>query len=137
MKPKNSSTTPSFSPDELQAALLDVQDALERAQIKFIVLREAAYSLYFYEDLKGKDITVGVPFRQWMPECVTILKAWRPQLEPDLHGFMYQVGRVPVHIRVIEKNFRFLNDPDSRTYLDCSLYIPNPFGNYWKSRSFV
>jgi hypothetical protein len=126
-----------LSPEELQAALLDVQDALERAQIKFIVLREAAYSLFFYEDLKGKDITVGVPYKQWMPECVSVLKAWRPQLEEDLHGYMYKVGNVPVHIRVIEKRFRFLEDPDSRNYYDCSLYIPNPFQSYWRSRSFV
>ena len=138
MKQKKSSTNSmSFSPSELQAALLDVQDALERAQIKFIVLREAAYSLFFYEDLKGESITVGVPYRQWMPECVSILKAWRPQVQDDDHGMHYMVGNVPVNIRVIHKNFKFLNDPDSRTYYDCFLYIPNPFNNYWRSRSFV
>jgi hypothetical protein len=132
---KTNGTT--FSPDELQTALLDVQDALERAQIQFIVLREAAYSLFFYEDLQGKDITVGVPYRQWMPECVTILKAWRPEIKEDKHGFHYFVNKVPVNIRIIHKNFGFLKDPDQRTYYDCALLIPNPFNNYWRSRSFV
>lgn len=126
-----------LSPEELQAALLDVQDALERAQIKFILLGDVAYSIYSYEELKGDKVVVGVLRNQWMPECVTILRAWRPQVEEDKHGVHYKVGNVPIQIRVIRKNFFFLKDPDLRAYYDCSLFLPNPFARYWHSRSFV
>lgn len=131
----NGTTLP--SPEKLQAAILNVQDALERAQIPFIVLRDIARSMFFDEELKGDSVTVCAYDRYFTDSCLSLLRMVRPQLTETKHGFKYTLDGVPIEIRVIRKHFRFLDNPDQRIFFTETFQIPNPFDNYWKSKTFV
>jgi hypothetical protein len=126
-----------LDPAQLQAALFDVQDALERSCIPFLVLREVARSLFFDESLSGDNIVVCAYDKYFTDSCLSILKMVRPQLTETKHGFEYTVGEVPVEIRIIRKHFKFLDNPDIRIFYTQEFMIPNPFNSYWKTKTFV
>lgn len=128
------------NPEKADEALAYVQDLMQRSQIPFIVLREAALQLFLYQEIiKSYDITIAVRPQYMVDSCISILESILPtNYEKTAKGynFVYE-EEMPCHIRIINKPFKFLLDPDRRTFGYGYVYIPNPFERYWKDRSFV
>lgn len=121
-----------FSHNPLYQAMLHAGEQLDRCQINFIVLGEAAHAVYFDHPLKGFKVVFGVMQRHAVPNLVSVLKVLEPTLEMMTDGWKFTYERVPVYCKIITKNYRTLTDPDIRFYGFDSWRIPNPFLEYWK-----
>lgn len=126
-----------FTNEQLRLALYDVQDILERALCPFVLLDETAKSLMESEVLKGDGIYIGVEKRYITPEVVSTLKMYLKDTELTDKGFDYKWNDVPVHVKFIYNKYQFFTNLDFRFYMANQYYLPNPWKEYWKSRSLI
>jgi hypothetical protein len=134
---------PDIDSVQLYDALAYVQECMERAQIPFIVLRELALNLFLYQEdmLKANEVVIGTYQRNMVDTCVSTLESILQNdhcnyIKTD-RGYEFIYKDVPCEIRIIKKHFSVLDDPDKRMFGWSWVYIPNPFQQYWKGRSFV
>jgi len=127
------------NPLRADEALAFVQDLMQRSQIPFIVLREAAMQLYLdQQPIVAEDITVCVLPQHAVDSCISTLESLLPPFVKDKCGYTFAYeNEIACHIRLLKKKFQFLNDPEQRTFGWGWVFIPNPFNRYWKGRSFV
>lgn len=121
-----------FDHFKLEAALLYAQDILERSQIPFVVLGDAAYQMRNNMPLQGHKIVLGVMERHAVKECTSLLTIIDPTIETLTDGYRLLYQGVPVFIKVLTKDYPTLLDPDIVFYSIETFRIPNPFELYWK-----
>jgi hypothetical protein len=138
-----------FDAPTLYDALAFTQECLERAQIPFIVLGELALQLYLYQtderfnefedkSLVARKVMVGT-FQRYLTEksYVSGLESSLDKFEKTPKGYFFTHNNVPCEIRIIKKKFKCLEDPDTRFFGWGTVNIPNPFSEYWHTRTFI
>ena len=126
------------TPDEVDAALKDVQDVLGRALCPFVILKETAEAMradtYF---LNCQKITLGIQEKHLTKEVESTLRTLVPNWKRDKDGFRYEYKGVPVEIDVIKKDWKYFKNQDFLFYRAEEYKIPNPFGEYWEARNTI
>ena len=132
----------SFREDELRNALYDIDDILGRGLCNYVLLMETAKSLVEGEgqNLKGDGIYIGVLKKNITESNMNTFKFYLsesrdPMITDD--GFDYTWGGVPVHVKIIKRNYKYFDYPDTRFYMAGEYKIPNPFSEYWKARYLI
>lgn len=126
----------SFKPDELNRALLDIDDMMGRAMANYLVLGETAKNIKEEKQIQGDKIEVGLEERYLTREVKSLFNTYQG-VEMTDKGFSYLFGEVPIEVKFITRRYKFFKNPDSKFYLAGEYRIPNPFENYWKSRFLV
>ena len=132
---------PELSPDQLDQALATAEDLLGRAQIPFLVLGKTLEGV-LKEKLEGDKIELGVRKRYLTEDTLGILKivtdsffGQKVTIEDNLISFEH--GGVPVEIRIINRNYKCLENPDKVFYKVTEYFIPNPVGDYLKIKALI
>lgn len=131
-------TSHRFTHEQLHNALMDVEDALDRSLMPFILLEGIAK--HIFEEKKNfelNEITLGIKEKHFTESGRSLFRMVRPQAEFSYENIYYEVGGVPVVIWIIHKNYKFFQNPDTRIYCLSQFSIPNPFMSYWKSRFLI
>lgn len=138
--PSNSTLNQStkYTHDELHEALLKAEDILDRALCPFILIDETAKQLLTESPtLDLPEISIAVMKKHWTPEVKSIVMMYQKDIELNKVNAMFKVGVVPVVIWVIERDYSFFQNPDTRWYYQTQFRIPNPFRQYWKDRDLI
>lgn len=126
---------------EIKRALLDLTDVLEMASLPYVLLGETARAMMdgkdgiAENDLNVDIIEVGVFQRNMTPEVLSLFKTWK--FEKNEKGYTYKMGNVPIQLVVVQRRYKFFDNPDQRFYGPDTFKLPNPFENYWKARFII
>ena len=139
-KIKKSTSGRNFNNIELMAALYDIDDILGRGLCEYVLLHETAKSLTEGYELKGDGIYVGILKKNITSSNMNTFKFYLAEsknvsMRDD--GFDYQWGDVPVHVKIIKRNYKYFDYPDTKFYSASEYKIPNPFSEYWKARFLI
>lgn len=121
-----------FTEELLTAALLHAHYVLESSSMPYVVLGDIAYQMKNNEPLHGHKIVLGVLKRYCMPELTSLLKVMDTQIETMMDGWRIVHEEVPVVIKIMEKDYPTLINPDIVFHSVETFFIPNPFEVYWK-----
>lgn len=121
-----------FTHDQLFQAMLHAQEQMQRCQILFVVLGDAAHAIYYNHPMTNHRIVFGVLQQHAVPNLVSVLKVVEPDLEMLTDGWRFTYERVPVYVKIITKNYHTLTNPDTKFYYYDVWKIPNPFNEYWE-----
>lgn len=127
---------------DLGVALRRVYDDMEKAIIDGILLGDLVQEI----KLRKKDgfdgqyaevdkIEWGIQKRYVTAEVKSLFKVWG--YRETENGYEYEVQGVPVKLKVIERNYKFFEHPDTVFYGVDEFKIPNPFEKYWKARFII
>lgn len=128
----------SFTNEEMQQALFYIQDILERAMIPFMLFGIVAKKIEASPDadIKGEKVEIGILKRHLTGYGKSTLRAFI--VWDDVDGKMVlDYKGVPIEITIVNDDYLFLRNPDTRWYKVTEFKIPNPFEDYWKNRKDV
>lgn len=130
------SVVPSTS--ELNTALNDVVDLMERALLPFIVLGQTAMDMVNKKELSGKAVEIGVMKKYITKEAKSTLMTFMGhRLIKQKYGYSYKADDVLVRIRIVKRDYAFFKHPDSVFYMSGEYKIPNPFNKYIKVKGLI
>jgi len=129
----------SLTHTDLHDALFYIQDTLERCSIPFIVIGDLARQM-LKEDtptLVGDKVEVVILRRYITESTGSFLKTFLrltgdigDKIETEHHD-------TPIVIHVIDKDYTFFRNPDTRFYYITEFRFPNPFEDYWKEKDNI
>ena len=133
------SKAPRYSLEQLNAALLDTFDLMQRCVLDttFVVIGEAAKCLYENRGLDCNGLDFAIERRYVTPEVTTTLKDWVKGLEMNESGFNYIFEGVPIRFKYIEGKYDYFKYADIKIYGPEIYKIPNPFNAYYKERDLI
>ena len=136
---KEKAITKVFSVDELNKALFDFEDLMERCLTPFMILDETANCLNDRGRLlDGDRVSVGVEVRYLTPEVLSTIETYKGvKLDKEQKSWMYMVDEVPVVVKLIHRKYKFFENPDRKFYFGGDYLCPNPFDRYYKSRFII
>lgn len=124
--------------DQLHEALLYTQDMLERCMIPFVALDDLAHSFMYNEpSFKMEELSFGVMRRHWTESGRAMFRTLVKGADLTNVNVSFYYKSVPVVIWIIERDYAFFKNPDSKYYCATEFCIPNPFRDYWKSRDLI
>jgi hypothetical protein len=130
-----------FDTHELMDALLKLQENMERAATPFIVLGDIAISMQGYSDLplESEGIKVALKRKDMHEPYMSILKDVLPKTAnwSDKKITYEHTNGVPITIKIIDKNYGCLRNPDKNFYMAYDFNLPNPMEEYVKIRGFI
>ena len=119
---------------DFSRALLELENLMDGASIKFILLGEVAKRLKEEQKLDGLEkIEVGVPKLQLSEYARSALKTL---IKKDDWQHL-EFNGIPIEIKVIERKYKFFKFPDRAVHWGGWFNVPNPMDVYWKSRFLV
>lgn len=126
--------------EEINDAFFFVEDTLERALMPWVTLNETARAIINHDpQLMAKGIEIGVRKNDMTKygemALNMVLGSYKPEGMPRLWKFDYK--GIPITIRVIYRNWPFLERYDKKIYYFEHIAIPNPFQDYWKQKDLV
>jgi len=132
---------------ELDKALDYAWDIFNRAGVPICLLNEAARQLKDGEKLHQLEfIDIAVLDKHVRESGQKMLKTviegpWRVpnmnyKISKDLIEFFSEDG-VPIKAKIIKKNTKYFENPDTVFYLAGEYRIPNSFKAYWKARKRI
>ena len=128
---------PSFSTEQLDKALLDTFDLMERCKLEnnYLVLGDTAKCLFEGKELEGNKIEVGIEKRYLTRETLTTLRMYADKDLTDA-GLNYKFEEVPINMKFVESN-DFFRYHDVRFHGPEQYNIPNPFLEYYKVKEEI
>lgn len=134
--------------EELDKALLYIDDLLDRALCPFMVGGQIARCVMEQEPsldgrkLRGRKIEILIRKRHLTKEVLSFLmvepyKATNRDFRETETGYRMEYDNVPIEIRIIKGDYPFFRNPDNSFYMIMNLGLPNPFKEYWKLRGVV
>ena len=127
-----------FNSEDLQKALLSVEDLMDQLLTPYFLLGKTAECVKYDRLLEGDGIDVGIRDKSLTQYVYDILRdQFKFQPEDVQKGFEYKVGEVPVRIKVYTRNYHFFKYPDHVVYQFGTYALPNPFEIYWKARGLI
>lgn len=135
-----------FPHEQIRDALFHVQDALDRAQIQFVLLDEVAKQMVDQEDplLEASEVSIGIRSQDFSESGSSTLRSIIPNAgwESILHGeelanLSYSHGSVPVVLWIIHNDLDVFKHPDLKFYYQTEFRLPNPFATYWRQRDLI
>ena len=121
-----------YTHNECHDALMHIQDLLERSQIQFILLGETAKQIDTMDiaTLELPYIHLGVLKKDWTQSGSQTFKSLAPSINIEDNIIDYEYNGVPIGIQIIDKDYPFFKNPDTRIYYLTEYKIPNPMSLY-------
>jgi hypothetical protein len=139
-----------FQPTQLESALFNATDILQRCMLPFILLKDTAYDVHVGPEVMGisDGVYVGVQKAEMTPEAWSTLRTFAKNstlkflsmmddYKETERGFEWKCNGVPIYVQIIKKNYTFFKRPDLKLFRLEEYRIPNPFDNYWKARFII
>ena len=135
-----------FSQTELDSSFNHFTDIMERCLCPFVLLGETARSIIENEKLQGDGIYTGVRVAEFTSTTYSMLKTLASNIdlhlgienfEKDNTGFSWNFQGVPIKVKLIQREYNFINNADFVWYYSENYRVPNPFSTYWKERSLI
>ena len=128
-----------FNHEQLNKALMDVEDLMARAFVDFFPLYKTAECVKFNRKLEGDAVYVGVSIKHMRTRFAneTVSSYVGKTASEVQDDFEYMVGEVPIKVKVIKRSYGFYKYPDRTIYEYGDYLLPNPFEKYWKARFLV
>lgn len=130
--------------------MLDVENIMYRAMMPFIVAGEVGSQLKSANELRleAPKVEILIRRRNLNDSYFGIMKQFLPSNarykykddladKDHLRRIEYEYKGVPVEIRIIHKDYAFLDNPESVFYRTTEFLVPNPFERYWKVRGVL
>lgn len=137
-----------FSPVELEEALYNATDILDRCMLPYVLLRETARDVNAGPEVlhEADGVYIGIEERYMTPEVWSNIGTFSRNV--DLHygmtdyvrtnnGFGWKHNGVPIIVQIIERDYKMIHNPDIKLFRLESYRIPNPFDKYWKARWII
>lgn len=137
MMKANGTSGHKFSAGELESALRDFENLMERVLCDYVVLGDVAKAIRDGTDLYGDKVEVGMFKLEVTKFVLSTLKTLLPDIEIGAKGFSYKFHEVPVEVKIIGRKYKFFEHPDFRFYKTGNYKFANPFENYWKARYLI
>lgn len=140
-----------LSPLLIDDALMNLQDYLERASLTYVVLGDVAKELHTKRDayIETDKIDVSVMRRYYTEsgskmfdqiimnsDYIDKIEYLKADDKVRRISYLYK-NEVPVIVRILDKDWSFLQTPDRVFYKLSEFPLPNPFEKYWVSRGLV
>ncbi len=122
---------------QLRDALMYIQDRLDRASIPFLLLKDTAYDVKNFDELRGGEVTIGVRKYNLTDMTYPTLKMLIPEASFEDTCIRLEHHNAPIFIKLIKNNYKFFQNPDTVFFFIEQFHIPNPFNNYWSSRHII
>ena len=122
-----------FPGDQLERALMDVEDLMARIQTPFFVLGELAKQMVKNEKLAVDKIEIGIRKNELTPDRLSTLRTLEPNIEVTDKGFSYIWDSVPIHIKFLDPDDELYKRADHVWYNSWEYQIPNPWKEYEKT----
>lgn len=113
---------------------------MERLTCPFYPLKNTAKEVYNETELTEK-INVGVLVSEWTEQRQSmfdvLVENMRIGLEENGNNKVLTFDGVPVHMKIIERKYKFFEKPDVRFFGVNEFLIPNPLDGYLKSQHLI
>ena len=122
-----------------EPALYFVEDIMERCMTPFVLLGQTAYNIKnnLDQDL-NVPIEIGIKRQHLTEYSRNTMKMFLP---PDTKwgkkAITFEHLGVLVTMKIIDKKWSFLSNPNHVYYKITQFKVPNPFDKYWKARGLV
>lgn len=134
----NGAASEQFTPMQLEAALLSLDDLMERCSIpdRYFLLGETAKAVRDNLHLTGSCIEAGVEERYLSENVRSIIKLFT-NVDNIVDNFEFEASGIPIRVKVIKNDYDFFKYPDVRVYGPEEYQIPNPFKEYYQMRGLI
>lgn len=137
-KETKTTNTKVFSIDELNKALFDFEDLMERCQTPFFLIGDSGKDVLDGFLLRGNKVEVAFKASQLTDMVISTINTYKGvTLTRDTGKWTYFVDEVPVEVTIITKKYKFFENPDSIFYWGENYWLPNPYAKYYKSRYII
>jgi hypothetical protein len=131
-------STKEFSIDELNKALFDFEDLMERCQTPFFLIGDTGKGILDGFLLRGDKVEVAFKASQLTDMVISTIDTYKGvKLSRETGKWTYFVDEVPVEVTIITKKYKFFENPDSTFYFGENYWLPNPYTKYYKSRYLI
>ena len=130
--------TKEFSVDELNKALFDFEDLMERCMTPFFLLGDTGKDIIDGFLLRGSKVEVGFKAGELTEMVLSTIETYKGiKLDKNQGKWTYFVDEVPVEVTIITKKYKFFEFPNTIFYWGGDYKLPNPYDNYYKSRYII
>lgn len=139
----NTTNTPNMKVNnhiEVMDALLDTVERLNRASIIAVLGGEAGLRVSKEHELDGiEKLEFLVERRALAESSFSIYKDVMSDYHPVYTDktIEYSFKNIPVKIKILDRKYKFLENPAVTSYLYDPIFLPNPFNSYYKARGLV
>jgi hypothetical protein len=123
-----------FDHPQLLKALEDAFDLFDRAMCPFLAVGETGKLMKENRMLEGENLELGVRKNDLTEYARSTIKQFVPDVQFLNEELWYKFNDVPVIVKIFQKDYEFLKNPDHVWYLNEVYNIPNPFDKYYKAR---
>lgn len=126
---------------DLGVAMRRIYDDMDSALVPGILLGDMVYQIKewkrdgFSEYALVDKVEWGLPKRYLTAEVKSLFETWGYRKVDG--GYEYEVQGVPVKLKIIERRYKFFENPDQVFYGVDEFRIPNPYQKYLKSRYII
>ena len=127
-----------FTHEQLEKALFEVEDLMDRCVMDFIVIGELGRQIVNNAPSLDVDkVIICVLKKDFTEYAHSTIKSFRPDAVIKKRKVSLMMGDVPVDIKIVHNDYQFFEYPDSVFYSVTQFLIPNPFSAYWEERNEV
>lgn len=101
--------------------------------IPFTVIGSTAMYMREGKPVENDRITFAVLPNRAEKGCIQMVKTIEPNAEWTQDGWRIIYHNQPITIKIMQKNFHTLTDPDTVWYGIDNWNIPNPWNDYWNA----
>lgn len=132
-----------FSPEDINLAMRDLDDWQQKSLLNVIVLGDVAKACKENKQAFVTEIEMALPITAITYEVKHLFEdTWK--FTKTSFGYEYYFTppikwdvKIPVKIYVYHEKFKLFDSPDRAMYGVDGFYIPNPFTSYWQIRQLI
>ena len=131
-------TADSLPYDALTEVLEYTRNMFEACQVPLLLLQQTGYQAKIGQGISGTAINTGVMRHNLTEFQFPMLKSIMPTntvYEPNKITFVR--NNVPVFIKIINRNYKFLQNPDTVLWQYEAFQVPNPWDDYYRVRYLI
>lgn len=126
-----------LSQSEGDQAFIDFEWFWQRfPQVKVVLLDQTALAIkegHFFD----APLIVGMRKVELTAETARTIEQFLPKCEKTDKGYMGEISKVPVEIRIIKGKYSFIENPDTIAWRGENYFIPNSWSEYWEVRDTI
>lgn len=131
-------STKEFKVEELNKALFDFEDLMERCLSPFLLLGSTAKDIKDGFMLRGNKVEVGIQEQDITPEMISTIETYKGDtISRGMKKWTYLVDEVPVEVKIIKRKYSFFKNPEMIFYWGGDYQLPNPMTDYMKAQYVI
>lgn len=124
-----------YTIDQIESALLDVDDLFARVQVPYFILGNIAKQMVSNQNLQGDGLDVGVRRNELRPEVLSTINTFQHELKLNGNedGFTYFWQGTPIRVTYLDPEDELFKRPDKVWHNAWEYQIANPWEEYEKT----